>query len=94
MERMCGLWVPNVKPMQQADRNLSIALLRDAQLHFLPYAVNTQHTTDDSDASRDMMDELFSGDSAEEADNRQVSVIFFFLILPHHCLPLPGLLLR
>ena len=72
MERMCGLWVPKVKLKQQADRNLSLALLREAQLHCLPYAVDTQHTTDDSGPSRDMVDKLFSSDLAEDADNRQV----------------------
>ena len=30
MERMCGQWVPKVKQKQQADRNLSLALLRDS----------------------------------------------------------------
>ena len=53
MERMCGLWVPipRAKPKQQADRNFSLSLLRDSQLHRLQYAIDTQNTTDDSDPS-------------------------------------------
>ena len=46
-----------------------------SQLHCLPYAVDTQHTTGDSDPSRDIVDELFSIDSAggdHGIDNRQV----------------------
>ena len=40
---MCGLWMPKAKLKQQVDRNLSLALLRDTQLHCLRYAVNTAH---------------------------------------------------
>ena len=66
MERMCGLWVPRVKQKQQADRNLSLALLRDAQLHCLRYAVNTQRTTDSHDARHCLYDEPSLDDSAED----------------------------
>ena len=65
MERMCGLWVPKVKLKKQPDRNLSLALLRDAQLHCLRYAVNTQRTADNCDARHRICDDLFSSDSAD-----------------------------
>ena len=66
MERMCGLWVLKVKQKQQADRNLSLALLRDLQLHSLQYVVDTQRMTDDSNPSQDILDELCPGNSAED----------------------------
>ena len=55
MERMCGLWVPKVRLKQQADRNLSLALLRESQLHCLRYAVDIQRSTDGSDSSQDIL---------------------------------------
>ena len=75
MERMCGLWVLKVKQKQQADRNLSLALLRDLQLHCLQYVVDTQRTTNDSDPSQDILDELFLSNSAEDdSDTSQPEV--------------------
>ena len=58
--------VLKVKQKQQADRNFSLALLHDLQLLCLQYVVDTQRTTDDSDPSQDILDELCPGDSAED----------------------------
>ena len=66
MERICGLWVPKAKLKQQADRNFSLALLRDAQLHYLRYAVNTQCTADNYDARHRICNDPSPGDSAED----------------------------
>ena len=66
---MCGLWVLKVKQKQQADRNLSLALLRDSELHCLQNVVDTQRTTDDSDPSQDILDELFPSNSAEDGSD-------------------------
>ena len=85
---MCGLWVPKVRLKLQADQNLSLALLCASQLYYLWYAVNThwQRTTDGSDSSQDILDELYPGDSAEDdldIDTHQVCALEDYTAILH-----------
>ena len=66
MERMCGLWVPKAKLKQQTDQNFSLALLRDAQLHCLRYAANTQLIADNCDSRNRICNDPSPGDSVED----------------------------
>ena len=64
---MRGLWVFRDKQKQQADRNLSLAPLYDAQSHCLRYAGSTQSTADNRDARHCLCDEP-SHDNFAEGD--------------------------
>lgn len=46
MERMCGLWTPNVKLKTQPSRNLSLVLLQDSQIQQIPYSIETAQLLD------------------------------------------------
>ena len=58
--------------MQEVDHNLSLALLRELQLHYLRYTVDTQHSMDNSTVSLHVLAHLFTSNTAIELDNRDI----------------------
>ena len=64
--------MPKVKQKQEADRNLSLALLRKLQLHYLRYTVDTQHMINNLTVSLRVLAHLFTSNTAIEHDDRDI----------------------
>ena len=69
MERVCGLLGPKVMSRSQANRNLSLAILKGQQLHYIPLYLGNPFQIDGDDSESDSDSDSDADDSTDsEAD--------------------------
>ena len=64
MERVCGLLGPKVMSRSQVNRNLSLAILKGQQLHYIPLYLGNPFQIDGDDSESDS-----DSDSDSDADD-------------------------